>query len=127
MTKINLDNLEPNSDGITIDGRTITVQGYIKDRGIQIFYNQEEKLTNRVIGIDMPDKNHYLVNEADIDYSKNIPNHQYVCETSRAYVLTSYDSEKYTAIGEEISHNQEPQLLDQIQLALARRADELLE
>ncbi len=122
MIEDKLEDFEPNRTGITIDGRTITVQGYNKVAGFQTFFDGKENVTSRVRGIDILDE-HYLVLENDIDYQRQIPDHEDVSGVRKVYVLTDYNLTKSVAVGSEISHNHSPELLDNICLALAKRGN----
>lgn len=113
MEKLNFENLEPNRDGIMVGDRCMVVRGYSIKRGIQTFFDEKEDLTSRVRGVDMPDGNHYLINEDDVEYIKSTCG-EYICKTKRIYIVVKYNEKKRVVFGKEISHDQNPKLFDDI-------------
>jgi|ETNmetMinimDraft_2_1059921.scaffolds.fasta_scaffold01598_8 hypothetical protein len=129
MNKFNLKNLISNQDGIIICGKFLVVRGYDKKDGIQRFYNSKEDLTSRIQGTDMPNGNHYLVDEYDQDHLNLVQGHELdnVTTLRRAYKLRLYNGLTRIAIGTSITRDQYPELLDQISIKLANDGEEAID
>lgn len=114
MKELEFENLEPNRNGIIVRDKDIVVYGYNVKRGIQTFFDEKENLTCRVRGIDMPNGNHYLINEDDIEYIKSTCGDEYMCRAKRIYLVVKYNEKKKIVCGKEILRDQNPTLLDDI-------------
>ncbi len=114
MEKLNFENLEPDRNGIIVGNESIVVYGYNIERGIQTLFDEKENLTCRVRGYDMPDGNHYLINEDDIEYIESNCGDDYTCIAKRAYLVVKYNEKKRVAFGKEVSRDKNPALLDDI-------------
>jgi len=117
MKKLDLKNLNPSTDGITLENDRITVKGYNLEDKIQRFYNTREEYTTRVQGIIIEGK-HYLVYENDYIYDEELlGDNQNIPRIRQAYHLIAYDENTAIATGERITTDQN--FLDKIARALA--------
>ena len=125
MKNIDMSNLKPNRDGIILNGRTLTVQGYDKNKGFQIFYNDQEEMTSRVRGITMHDFFHYLINDDDIDYKRTLPGFDTFISSKKIYRELEWYPNQSIIVGEEISANENQDLVDKVNLAIQIRQNEI--